>query len=142
MTLEEAVAQLERRLLYVHEFVPQNRDDSLPRKPILAPTGESYITMMSGGRKPEGGDSPAICRTPEMAAQLWRDAVQRYYCDQVGAAEGRSDQLHLYWLKRPESSERRLYTIYKDPPNADITMGETWYTVYSRLLISDKPVKE
>ncbi len=138
MTLEEAVDGLERRVLRVHEFEYLTPGDHN----AIAPTGEPYVTMTPGGEKHEGGYSAAMCRSPEIAAQLWSDAVQRYCCNVISAADGRSDRLHLYWRMRPEVESDIFYTTTKDPPHPDVTIGHTLYTVYSRLLISDKPVKD
>ncbi len=135
MTLEEAVAQLECQLSpRVHGF------ESHPgHEAKLGPTGEPYVTMMPGGVNPEGQQASAICRSPEIAVQLWLDAAERYLADRMIKADG---DLRLYWRIRPELNEVMLYAIFKYPPHPDITTELTWYTVYSRLLISDRPVKD
>jgi hypothetical protein len=104
MTLDEALEHLSG----IFAFAPGIGDAA------LAPTGEPYIVICSGGEKKEGGCPPLLCRDKETAIRLWHEAILIY-------GFGRRWQ-NLYWREKPH-----IETVYGD-----------WYYVYSRLLISDK----
>lgn len=82
----------------------------------LSQTGEEYVEIVNGEiRLWDTLDSFPVAATYENAIQEWSDAVQRWAKDKPGS---------IYWRTRPEITR---------------TAGGGWL-VYSRLLISDKPV--
>jgi hypothetical protein len=79
-------------------------------------TGEEYTVIANGQIVEEGVNYPNICRTtPEGAIQTWFDGIMLWADGKPGA---------IYWRRRPE--------LIRYKANA--------WKVYSRLLISDKPV--
>jgi hypothetical protein len=84
----------------------------------LAETGEEYIVIASGGIKEQGKCFPALCNTVEGAVRLWLSTALEY-------AKGKEGT--IYW--------RHLPMVDAIEHNGDI-----WFAVYSRLLISDKPI--
>jgi hypothetical protein len=81
-------------------------------------TGETYTIIVSGGVKDEGQAFPALCATEEIAVRLWLEAMNAYLEGKEGT---------LYWRERPQLAS-----------DEDQFSGR--YVVYSRLLVSDKPV--
>lgn len=104
MKLDDAVADIERRF----ELGPDG-DCS------LAANGEPFVTVVSGGRKQQGGRFPAWYNDEDGAAAAWHASVLAY-------AEGRGTK--LYWRHRPEFERHK-------------TKIHPLFTVYSRLLVSN-----
>lgn len=101
-----------------------------------APTGEPYIQIVSGGSVEEAERLPVLCATPEIAVRLWLRAMVDY-------AGGRRGQT-LYWRFHPELNDIDCLAVGPDgSSNLDremrAMMTRKYYTVYSRLLVSDKP---
>lgn len=86
----------------------------------LAPTGEPYEALVLGGVKLEGENTLCVARTAEVAIRVFKWTLQEY-------AKGKWNGT-LYWRARPDLDSTVMW------PN-----GTTW-SVYSRLIISDKPV--
>ncbi len=80
----------------------------------IAPTGEPFIKIVTGEVVAEGEDEP-FSSTPEDAIQRWFDGATKWAEDKSGT---------LYWRVRP---------------SVECSYDGRW-KVYSRLLISDKPV--
>jgi hypothetical protein len=80
----------------------------------VSQTWEEYVTITSGGRKTEAA-AIAVFASQDEAVDRWLEAVRVY-------AKGKNGT--LYW--------RALPTLEKDERG--------WFSVYSRLLISDRPV--
>ena len=100
-----------------------------------APTGEPYVSLVSGGIKAEGERLPAYFSTPERAIVAWYDSALRY------AQHGNV----LYWRELPSLESQQYAPVDADGEFAKDTdlrkmMTITVYTVYSRLLVSDKPI--
>ncbi len=80
----------------------------------IAPIGEPFIKIVTGEVVAEGEDEP-FSSTPEDAIQRWFDGATKWAEDKSGT---------LYWRVRP---------------SVECSYDGRW-KVYSRLLISDKPV--
>lgn len=93
----------------------------------LAPTGEPYVAICSGGIKPEGKPLKSF-PAKEDAINSWIDSVFDYM-------RGKSDAT-LYWRERPQIdwNGKSLYLINYIPNEG--------YAVYSRFLISSMPHRE
>ncbi len=117
MQLNDALRQLEAK------FPPE----TCPLEP-LAPTGEPFITIASGGEKPDGEIYPVLCATREVAVQTWYDAVLRH-------AEGKGKRPILYWRERPEII---VYHITMADERGTHRLTANRYTVRSRLVIGKK----
>jgi hypothetical protein len=142
MTLDEARAQFEALFI----LGPQGNN-------ALAPTGEPYVEVVSGGVKAEGARTPLLCTSPELAVSHWFK----------GAIDYAMDQSMDYYLDHPDSVfdadryKRHGFTLYwrvvpelesYDIIGADClelskemraAMTQTIYKVYSRFLVSNKP---
>lgn len=105
----------------------------------IAPTGEPYVEICSGGYKPEGHPCLAVGTSEQSAVYLWLIAAEQY-------AKGKSGT--LYWRSLPEVDS---YTYYSEGIFASDAIGRTdkerndfyrhvFWRAYSRFLISDKPV--
>ena len=88
-------------------------------------TGEQYVTICSGGVKPEGNPMPAWYATHELAREAYIKAVLNYGSI-VANADGQLSRIVLYW---------------RTPPEMESLPGTDLFSVYSRLLISAKPSK-
>lgn len=101
-----------------------------------APTGESYVTVMSGGIRPEGNPVPVLFGDEDRAWRWWYYAVLDYA--ETIAPEADWQKLHLYWRDRPEFSFAEYITVdgaqrlQRGEPIFNQRLG----TVFSRLLIS------
>lgn len=100
----------------------------------IAPTGDPYIALCSGGVKEEGKTFPCLCQTSDDAIRLWRLVFREY-------AEGKTGV--VYWREFPQV-DAVDFSFYYDK----LTEKEkrTWadlpaWSVYARLVISDKPIK-
>jgi hypothetical protein len=123
MTLDEARAELEAWGATCAEIGNYSQ----------AATGEEYVVIVSGGMKDEGERCPCFCRSEADAVRLWRDAINAY-------ANGKSGT--LYWRAAPEMHSTVMRVDNYDELSPDIQQWfgkETFWVVYSRLLISDKP---
>lgn len=89
-------------------------------------TGEKYVVIVSGGLKAEGVRCPILCSTEELAIKFWLDAFNEYTTDKAGT---------IYWRVRPELGSWKIRQADIEGIPDDLV-----YVVYSRLLISDKPV--
>jgi hypothetical protein len=119
--LEICVAEFEKAFR-VHSEVGDNAH---------APTGEPYVIIVCGGLKEEGADCPAFATTPQRAIEMWAEAIARH-----AQPFHRNASARLYWRTRPAlDSELYLPVGITDPAG-----GLTLWQVYSRLLISDKPI--
>lgn len=114
MTLDEAIATIDR---------PQVDGLAMAR----SQTGEPYVVIVPGGIKPEGEHSRFMCLSESEAVKQWLAAFNDYAKDKTGP---------IYWRTRPMLGTERLY-------QSDDTKQKwpyVFYLIYSRLLISDKPV--
>ncbi len=102
-----------------------------------APTGERYIVISTGGEKEEGARCPALFLSAEAAIADWLLHV-REHARKQGAAKGSP----LYWRVKPEINEGRMMRQWwrDGPESAPGWYEESFFVIYSRLLISDKPV--
>jgi hypothetical protein len=123
MTLDEAIAQ------FVRPFPPTSPKGAQDK---VAPTGEPYVIITSGGQKEEGEAFPAVCRDEETAVRLWLEAVHAY-AKPLLAYHLRDGKPRLYWRTYPEM--KRFHMTIADERQTHREAG-VWYTVYSRLLIS------
>jgi hypothetical protein len=116
MTLEEARAKLEARF----------KIGPIGNGPI-APTGERYVEIRGGGSPREGEPCPVLCSSEQMAIKQWLLAVEEYAAGKSGT---------LYWRIVPELGDQEDGSGWQHGP------ADVWklYSVYSRLLISDKRV--
>lgn len=114
MTLNEAIATIDR---------PQV--DGLAM--AYSQTGEEYIVLVSGGVKAECHILPLICLTEELAVKYWLDSFNEYQKDKPGI---------IYWRTCPEVGTWMVH----DKSDTRREFGYQVYTIYSRFLISDKPV--
>lgn len=120
MTLDEAIRQLTLDLKGTHVD---------PREK-LAPTGEAWQTIVSGGALEAHDDPyPLLAIDEEQAVYLWLMAVIEYARDRTGP---------LYWCGKPEL--RTFVTTMADWPVQTHRTVETRHAVYSRLLISAAPI--
>jgi hypothetical protein len=101
-----------------------------------APTGEPYVTVVSGGVKLEGECFPCLCSTPELAVKLWLEAMGEYAAPDKGKT--------LYWRAPPEIDEIYMMPVGGDgssshDPDTRRALTRKAYVVYSRVLVSGKP---
>lgn len=80
----------------------------------IAPTGERYITLTAFGERAEGETITGPRYTRENAGEAYLGALRAYAAGKAGT---------VYWRRHPE-----------------LEHWSTGWNVYSRLLISDKPV--
>lgn len=96
MTLEEAIAEFEKSYA-VHDrpgFVTED-DDGVTRADMnKAPSGDSYVTLTSGGIRKEDGPHLAWFLDEERAAEEWLRQAWTY-------AEDHPGRPHLHWRRRP-----------------------------------------
>ena len=105
-----------------------------PTKTHLAITGEFYVTLCSGGVKPEGEMVPAWYPTPDMAREAYRRAFIEYG---ISVEEGvRLNK--LYWRTAPDMYERTVHEVGYHGELEQFVL----YNVWSRLLISSKEAQE
>ncbi|MDO8534871.1 MAG: hypothetical protein Q7S17_09050 [Xanthobacteraceae bacterium] len=85
-------------------------------------TGEPYVTLMHSGVKAEGEPvpEPESWPAPGLATGEWIDALDRYVASRKLAGPAT-----LYWRTKPILEREH---------------GGKGWTVYSRLLVSDKPI--
>lgn len=90
-----------------------------------SPTREQFDILRSGGLAKEGDCAPIVCCDALTAVRFWKSAALEYASTRAGT---------LYWRTTPEMSKVEFHaSILGDE------FDMTWYSVYSRLLISDKP---
>ena len=87
----------------------------------LAQTGEPYTVIVSGGIKEQARRFPIWCSNITFAVNLWRKAIDDYADVEDGM---------LYWRNKPSLCTLAI---------KDKEQTTRLYTVYSRLLISDRP---
>lgn len=113
MTLDDVMREIKQNTTVVMW------DNDPDRPSNLAPTGEEYLSLCSGGFKPEGVVVPCMCVNKDIAIGTWRAALFEYARVTPGI---------LYWRTEPELCE-------------EDELDETHrFYVYSRLLISNKIV--
>lgn len=118
LTLDEAVAEVEARFKIGPKGFAR-----------LAPTGEEYVELISGGIKKEGERSLILADTPELAIRYWLNAVWDY----AGLHGPDQERKTLYWRILPEMDE--LLVRHPETPKEEFS----YWRIYSRLLITDKP---
>jgi hypothetical protein len=116
----------------------------------IAPTGEAYAEICTGGEKRENDPILGMCESPEAAVADWLACV-RDHARRHGANVGAT----LYWRVMPElhevtvrfpHEEKRLRKLAKELGGPQPWWREGWdgnqkrYMIYSRLLITGKPV--
>jgi hypothetical protein len=102
----------------------------------IAPTGEPYVVICSGGMKEEGQHTPALCSSAELAVKLWFEAAMEYA--RSIAVLGRYT---LYWRIVPELNNYSILPATSaewSKEQRDAMISTVWM-VYSRLLISAQP---
>lgn len=120
MTLDEAVLRLEACFKVHPEVCGQG----------VAPTGEPFVTVVTGGVKSEGEPSPIIATSEALAVEYWLRAAMQYAAGKSGGT--------LYWRIRPEVVSAELVTVGIKPED---TAAQRYYKIYSRLLISSAPIR-
>jgi len=127
MTLEEAVADLERGRMVV-EGKPS----------ALSQTGEPYIALVSGHSTDghEGAMHDIVCLSRETAIRVWHLKAIAYANNHSGT---------LYWRSKPKVECDKRVWVKRIPKEILGTEEDAYedhmvWSVYSRLLISDKPV--
>lgn len=132
MTLDEAISAFERDFTVCRDIgLP---DDEMEGRAdwSRAPTGERYITLVSGGQTREGTPTPALYAGEELAAEEWLRQAWTY-------AEARGGKT-LYWRERPIYTEAEFVAVdqvslMNDPRmRSSITICVGY--VHSRLLVS------
>lgn len=121
MTLDQALREIAQRITCVEW------DNDPDREAWKAPTGELYLQLCSGGFKNEGEWAPCLCASKEAAVSTWRAALLEYEAKKPGI---------LYWRVKPE-----LESVVISFPSSEAPIGgaeQTWWFVYSRLIISNK----
>lgn len=116
--LQEAVKLFEARFTTVTEF-----DKDGTHHPSRNEHGEPYVTVCSGGLKPETAHIPALFARLDDAVNAWLNAAMAYYANVKPVGQPH----HLYWRKRPE-----LETL----PAVD---WEGYQTIISRFVVSANP---
>lgn len=91
--------------------------EGIPDKP--------YIVICSGGQKTSEDAYPCVCANEDTAVRLWKEAIADY-------AKGKKGYLH--WRVRPVM--KRFHMTIADERQTHRIAG-IFYTVYSRLLISE-----
>ena len=127
MTLDEARSVVDQFFL----VGPKGNDR-------LAPTGEEYIVICSGGIKSDYDLTPALASTEALAVELWMRAVREY------AAQFDRTTCTLYWRIVPEMDKAYFLSVDEDgkfefEEELRKSFTRVTYRVYSRMLISDKP---
>jgi hypothetical protein len=130
MLIGELVAMWGGSVMSAREFEAAAKDHKWPFR--LAPTGEEFVAMTSGGIKPEGEVMPLWCSTQS-------DAIAKWFVEMVSALvagiEVGAPPRSLYWREMPQLVERPK----PDPrfPQVDDDTWKPWqWVVYSRLLFS------
>lgn len=101
-------------------------------------TGEPYVSMCSGGIRPEGERWPALYPTAEAAVKAWVQSVQDYCKGRPGA---------FYWREYPSMIHAEMVDVThlfhsdwpRDERNLPLGCVLDVYSVYSRFVISDGP---
>lgn len=101
-----------------------------------AATGEPYVVVVSGGLADEAERIPVLCATPEIAIRLWFQAMFDHTIGRIGQT--------MYWRTAPELDESYFLAVEPDGSSSldremRAMLTRKYYTVYSRLLVSDKP---
>lgn len=147
MILDEALAKMEK-MFRCHEWVPRGTEDLNG----IAPNGESYIVLSSGGfRKEVSADGniqplPAVFSSENLAVDAWFDQVtlwsRRLWEKQASRQESSEANpiamppYDLYWRIKPEID----WIEYDwDDPVTGVRAAHKWYFIYSRLLVTDVP---
>jgi hypothetical protein len=115
MTLDQALREITQKITCV--AFHNDPEIIAAGKAGLAPTGEPFLSLCSGGFKEEGKFCPCLCLDAETAIRSWRLALFEYAAQKPGI---------LYWRHEPELVEEEGDGSHK-------------FWVYSRLLISDRP---
>lgn len=141
---DEALIEVQNRFI-VHEEIGMpitsyGNDDSEhetgARNFSLAPTGERYVIVTSGGVKSESEPITVMFSNADRAWRWWYYAVLDYA--ETIAPEVDWPNLHLYWRMKPEFeadeyvSVKQAQRLQRGEPLFNVRLG----TVYSRLLIS------
>lgn len=121
MTIAEALRDITQGITCVDWDADDNREA------WKAPTGEPYLELCSGGFKSEGDCAPCLCLNKAVAVSTWRAALLEYEAKLPGV---------LYWRIKPELESVKIRTDRSGTGDDE----ETWWFVYSRLLISNKSV--
>ena len=100
-------------------------------------TGEPYVVLSSGGEWAEGGQCPAWHPTKDHALKAYLDAVETYLNPGRHFVDPKSNGV-LYWRTVPELAERSFLEHEGGGHWREVTL----YSIYSRLLISNKRVLE
>lgn len=144
MTPAQALADVESKFI-VHDEIGQpimsygtddTAHDTGARDASKAPSGDAYITVMSGGLKAAGQPTPVLFADEDRAWRWWYYAVLDYA--ETIAPEAEWSSLHLYWRHRPEwsvdeyMSTNQAAVLQRGDPLITYRLG----SVYSRLVIS------
>ena len=117
MTLEEALSQLARKFTVVDGPVS-----------AIAPNGEQYVTIMSGGTPAEGERVQGIFFSEDAAIADWWLWLQAYASTRKGNT--------LYWRVRPEVGSMTIFKDEKAFLDIDHLSEVTVYMVRARLMIA------
>jgi hypothetical protein len=134
MTLDEAVAEFESALT-VHDEIGHSAGAAYdgPMDFSRAPTGERYVTLTSGGIKPEGWPNPAWFNSKDDAVDFWLMEAKHY---------AREHGTQLYWREKPELEGQTFVAMNQADSLQSQRLREAvavavWF-VWSRLLVSKK----
>lgn len=122
MTLDEARAAVEKPFAQTWDSMQFFKWAGALRPYSKAPTGEPFVTIVGGGEKGEGEPFPPSgwFGTPEDAVEQWLGGALAFV--RRGGFDGSET---VYWRAEP--------TIERDEVSGK-------YMVYSRLLISKRPI--
>ena len=147
MTLAEAILIIENKFIVHHEvgYPIQSYDqqdkaiDTGAVNASMAPCGEPYVTITSGGLKEHGDQIAMWFASESKAVYEWHLFVLDYAAEVAPSDEWMS--LHLYWRQKPEFTMRDYVAVDQaailqaHPERGDeiiLHLG----TVWSRLLIT------
>jgi len=133
MTLEEAVAAFENDFHVVDAFgFPNNPNVPASVDASKAPTGEPYVSLVSGGIKEQGAHFPAFFKDESLAVEAWLSAAWRYADERGGKT--------LYWRSRPRCSAQDYIAVNQmgamNDPEWRGQLHTTLCVVFSRMLVS------
>ena len=116
VTLSEAVSEFERDFSVISDE-PGFPAGAETRDWSRAPTGDRYVTLMSGGIQREGEMIPAVFSSEDAAISAWLVSAREY-----AAGKGNC----LYWRIKPTLREDDRPRIAR-------------FTVYSRMFVGGAP---
>lgn len=125
MTLDELMREIRQKITCVAWDV----NSDWPAH--LAPTGDPYVALCSGGVKGKGDQFPCLCASKDIAINVYRITLFDYVSSRPGI---------LYWRVEPEIIGPHTFSDEATGHQMFEATGHQMFYVYSRLAISDRPI--